>query len=136
MNTLFHVLRFPVLVLFVNIVLETRGIYYTLPWIDMPMHFLGGASIAVAGFSFLSFLKRKGFLNELPFLLRTLFIMSFVGLAAVSWELWEFSVDFVLHKNLQGNLPDTMIDMFFGLLGGFVTSVMWAVFLSISHRIR
>lgn len=119
----FIILKFPALVLFVNIVLEARGIYYALPWIDIPMHFLGGASIALAGLSFLAFLQAKGFLNTVPFLLHTLFIMSFVGFAAVSWELWEFSMDVVFNKHLQIGLFDTMSDIFFGLLGGLITSL-------------
>lgn len=111
-----------------NIILDAEGIYVTLPWIDMPMHFLGGASIAIAGISFLAFLRTKGFVNELPFFLRTFLIMSFVGLAAASWELWEFSVDFVFSRHLQADLFDTMTDIFFGLLGGLITSITWAAF--------
>jgi hypothetical protein len=119
----FHILKFPILVFAVNVVLEMGGIYAALPWIDMPMHFLGGASIAVAGMSFLAFLQKQGLVNELPFVLRTLFVMSFVGFAAVSWELWEFSIDFVLERHLQRDLFDTMTDMFFGLLGGLTASI-------------
>lgn len=124
----FHILRLPILVFFVNAVLDATGIYVTLPWIDMPMHFLGGASIAVAGITLLAFLRTQGFVNELPFLLAMLFIMSFVGLAAVSWELWEFSSKHILNGNIQVDLPDTMIDMFFGLLGGLVTLISWLYF--------
>lgn len=123
MNALFHILRFPILVFVLNVILEARGLYYALPWIDMPMHIAGGASIAFAGMSFLAFLRTRGFVNELPFLLRTLFIMSFVGLAAVSWELWEFSMDVVFDRHLQIGLFDTMSDVSFGLLGGLAVSL-------------
>lgn len=119
----FHILRFPILVFVLNVILDARGLYYALPWIDMPMHFLGGASIALAGISLLAFLRARGFANELPFLLYTLFIMSFVGLAAVSWELWEFSMDVVFHKHLQIGLFDTVSDILFGLLGGLAVSL-------------
>jgi hypothetical protein len=122
-TSLFHILKFPALVLLVNMALDMGRIYYTVPWIDMPMHFLGGASIAAAGVSFLAFLKVRGFVHELPFLIRMLFVMSFVGLAAASWELWEFSLDYVAQSRTQVDLPDTMIDMFFGLLGGFALSL-------------
>ncbi|MBI2123883.1 MAG: hypothetical protein HYU04_01435 [Candidatus Wildermuthbacteria bacterium] len=123
MNILFGIIRFPLVVFAINLVFDWQGIYYTFLWIDMPMHFLGGASIAAAGVSFLAFLKVRGFVGELPFLIRTLFLMSFVGLAAVSWELWEFSLDYVVQSRTQVDLPDTMIDMFFGLLGGFALSL-------------
>ena len=128
MNSLFHILKFPALVLFVNIVFEAKGIYYALPWVDMPMHFLGGVSIGFAGIAFLAFLRTRGFVSEMPFLLHAFLIMSFVGLAAVSWELWEFAADFMFNKHLQIDLFDTMGDMFFGFLGGFVLSIL--------HRIR
>lgn len=72
--------------------------------------------------------KTQGFVNELPFLLCTFLVMSFVGLAAVSWELWEFSMDAVFSKHVQTDLFDTVGDMFFGLLGGFATSVAWLYF--------
>lgn len=122
-RTLFSLLRFPILVFVLNVIFDARGLYYALPWIDMPMHFLGGASIALAGVSLLAFLRVRGLVNELSFLLRTLFIMSFVGLAAVSWELWEFSMDVVFNKHLQIGLSDTVSDVFFGLLGGLAVSL-------------
>ncbi len=136
MNTLFHIFRFPILVFAANVILDKAGLYVALKWIDMPMHFLGGASIAIAGVSFLAFLKTCGFINELPFLVRAFFIMSFVGLAAVSWELWEFSLDFVFARHFQTDLFDTMADMFFGLLGGFVILMIWTVALSVFRRMR
>ena len=124
MNTLFYILRFPILVFVVNVVLDWGGIYVAFPWIDMPMHFAGGASIGLAGVSFLVFLQKQGIVVSLPFFLQVFFIMSFVGLAAASWELWEFSTDIVFNRHLQGDLFDTMADMFFGLLGGFALSIL------------
>lgn len=125
MNILFSILKFPILVFIVNVIFDKTGVYVTLLWSDMPMHFLGGASIAVAGIGFLSLLRKHAFMSALPFPVWVFLIMSFVGLAAASWELWEFSIDFVLKKNLQRDLFDTMTDMFFGLLGGFITSIAW-----------
>ena len=66
-------------------------------------------------------------MKTLPFLLHAFFVMSFVGLAAASWELWEFSLDRVFGKSTQADLPDTMVDMFFGLLGGSATLMLWFV---------
>ena len=68
-------------------------------------------------------MKARGFTNALPFLLRMLLIISFVGLAAVSWELWKFAMDAVFDRHLQIGLFDTMSDIFFGLLGGLITSL-------------
>lgn len=127
MNTLFHILKFPILVYVVNVIFDRAGVYVALLWIDMPMHFLGGASIAVAGIDFLALLRQQGLINTLPFVLHAFFVMSFVGLAAISWELWEFSVDFVFNKHLQTDLFDTMTDMFFGLLGGSAALMLWFV---------
>lgn len=135
MNIAFSIFKFPLLVLLVNIILDTRGVYVALPWIDMPMHFLGGASIGLAGIGFLALLQKQGLVGKLPFLLYAFFVMSFVGLAAASWELWEFSIGYILKESLQGGLADTMADMFFGLLGGLATLALQAA-LSISRRIR
>ena len=117
------ILRFPTLVFLVNIFLDRGGVYVSVPWLDMPMHFAGGASIAIAGMSFLALLQKYGFMRVLPLPLWIFLIVSFVGLAAVSWELWEFSMDLVLKGHFQRDLFDTMTDMFFGLLGGLVASI-------------
>src|SRR3989338_10865825 len=127
MNTAFHIFKFPILVLVANVILDAGGIYVAVPWIDMPMHFLGGASIAVAGIGFLALLRKRELVKTLPFLLYAFFVMSFVGLAVASWELWEFSLDRVFGKSTQADLPDTMVDMFFGLLGGSATLMLWFV---------
>jgi hypothetical protein len=127
MSTLFHIFRFPILVFFVNAVLDAAGMYAALPWLDMPMHFAGGASIGLAGVHFLTFLKGRRFVNDLPFLLRTFFVMSFVGLAAALWELWEFSMDIASGWHLQADLFDTMVDILLGLLGGFVLSLLYRI---------
>ena len=123
-----YILTWPLVVFMVNGIFDKAGIYVAVVWIDMPMHFLGGASIAVAGISFLAFLKKRGVINELPFWVRTFFLISFVAFAAVSWELWEFFLDYVMHSRAQVDLPDTMVDMLLGLLGGFALSIL--------HRIR
>lgn len=128
MNIAFSILKFPLLVLVVNSILDAKGIYVSVPWIDMPMHFLGGASIGFAGISFLALLRKQGFVNALPFLLHAFFVMSFVGLAAASWELWEFSLDRVFRQSTQVDLPDTMVDMFFGLFGGAAVLLLFGLF--------
>src|SRR3990167_6356124 len=133
---IFYILAWPMFVYAVNGILDARGLYYALPWVDMPMHFLGGASIGLAGIGFLSLFKQRGFVNEPPFLLQAFFIISFVGLAAVSWELWEFSMDIVFARHLHTDLFDTMVDMFLGLLGGLAAVLVWLAVLSISRRIR
>ena len=37
--------------------------YVVLPWVDIPMHFLGGISIAFTGALFLRLFREKGFIS-------------------------------------------------------------------------
>ena len=129
MNKILNYLRtilwffvFPVFVLVTHIFLLFFNIYRIFPWLDIPMHFIGGASLSITYFLILQFSQKENYLRINSFF-KVLFIFALVSLTAVFWELFEFSVEFISGWNLQGNLEDTMLDLFLGMLGGLFTAI-------------
>lgn len=119
MRYLIQIFWAPALVLFLHLILSfTTHLYWTYQWLDIPAHFLGGVSIAYGGVQGLQILLRNGYCKPLPRLFVFLCIVSFVALAAVLWELVEFSFDHILGTVMQVTIQDTMGDFVNGLLGG------------------
>ena len=105
-----------------NYILFFLGTYDVLEWIDIPMHFFGGVSVAIALFLTLNYFEEMGFLylNKIS---KIVFLVSMVALIAVLWELYEFSLEYLTGFNFQGNLNDTMSDLLLGLLGGLLSGI-------------
>ena len=109
----------PILILIFHSMIASLDVYINFPWVDIPMHFFGGASVAYAYFLTLNYYQKQNYiiLNKI---FRIVFVISLVSLTAISWEFFEFFAKYVGIK-IQGDLPDTMFDLFLGLLGGFIT---------------
>ena len=113
----FSTLKFPIVVFIIHLFLFYFNFYLIFPWLDIPMHFLGGFSIALSYTSFLfnMHVKKLAHLRKDLFFL---FVISFVALTAMLWEFLEFGLDISLNLNSQMGLVDTILDMFLGLAGG------------------
>ena len=94
--------------------------YAVYPWIDIPMHFLGGFAIAYTSYLFLRFFREKGYMEINNKALFTLIIVSLVALIAVLWEFYESLMKYFFDTNMQPSLEDTILDLFMGLIGGVV----------------
>lgn len=114
------------LILFMHVWATMGSWYWIVGWLDAPMHFLGGLWSALVFF----YLNQKFF--KIPNRL-AVFIMalSFVSLIGVFWEFFEFSLDnlFFLKKwgPFQGEMVDTMGDLFFDLVGGLSFLVLYFI---------
>ena len=101
------------------------NLYNTVSWYDIFVHFLSGMfTFVLATVIFRLITKEK---NKL---LKILFCLGIVALIAITWEVFEFSVDSIIKTNLQHNLDtgviDTMQDMIVATLGGIISSIyMW-----------
>lgn len=129
--------KFSVSTLFIIVVIYFFSVFGTLfisaPWIDIPLHFLGGVWVASI-FLWLSpeikFSKPKFFVNKLsPFVINVLFIIAFTVLVGVLWEFFEFSLDILMvfrgySEIFQGDLVDTMGDLLMDILGGLVLGIV------------
>lgn len=92
--------------------------YFTYPWIDIPLHFAGGAFAAV-----LFFWLFGAKINALPYMAQLVLALSFTALIGVLWEFFEFLFDvFVSSKGYayvaQISAADTISDLFVDLVGG------------------
>lgn len=89
-------------------VFEPTYLYYELPWLDIPMHIMGGFGVAVLASSILSYKKQK--LSFVKVLVAYLVV-------AVLWELYEYTHDFMSVGAWQGTTLDTLSDIFNGFVG-------------------
>lgn len=109
-------------IIFTHIIATWQNWYWSLNWLDIPMHFLGGFFVAVL---FLFIRKNLSFLfgrNNL--VVDFIIVLGFVSLIGILWEFFEFSLDFIWAKKgviplSQISLQDTLGDLFFDLVGGF-----------------
>ena len=108
----------PMVVLTVHVFIS-HGIhlYALLPWIDIPMHYLGGLSVAYSLFRALTVLQEHRIIHPLDKAIALLLTFTLVATIAVFWEFAEFSMDQLLKTNVQISLQNTMQDLFMGMLG-------------------
>lgn len=131
-----------IFILVVHVIATINHWYWTYQWFDIPMHFLGGALVAMV-FLYLNpnFKIQNQKFTKLPNYLITIIItLSFVSLIGVLWELFEFLLDVFVVKTGYLSFPkavpntimntydiyrDTLGDLFFDLLGGFAMAAIF-----------
>ena len=118
------ILFFPISVFALHVLAVAIGAYSLFPWFDIPMHCIGGGSIAVSSFLFFRELhKRKQIGNIRPWVM-VLLAVCLTTTMAVLWEFSEFFLDqHFVNLNAQVGLRDTMADLALGMIGGFIFSV-------------
>ena len=115
----------PIIVFLLHLFAVHFNFYLLIPNLDVPMHFAGGMAIAVTAIQLINTFEHRKVVSFKSHFLRGLILISFVSLAAMLWELAEFSADVILGWHLQYNLFDTMTDMILGLTGGAVVIASW-----------
>ncbi len=94
--------------------------YSTTEWYDIPMHFMGGAWVALFGL-WVTGTSYGAFLG--PFVnIRNLFLYTLA--VGVAWEFLELALEFNSLGDV-GYWPDTMLDLVMDLLG---TSVVVGIY--------
>lgn len=109
---------FPALIYVLQIFLLFFEVYDYYPWLDIPIHFIGGFAIAFTFFFIFKYLQEKSLLI-LPKVARIMFVVSLVTFTAVLFEFFEFILEHLTGYGFQGTIEDTMLDLFLGILGGF-----------------
>ena len=106
------------------------GLYSGKVWIDIPLHFLGGALLGVIWL----YLSKKIFSSPPSCPLAIFQTGSFALLGSFAWEALEFAVSelfpaFALrYKFYSFTVSDVISDMAFGLLGGVIAAMFyWAL---------
>jgi uncharacterized membrane-anchored protein len=89
-------------------VFEPTYLYYELPWLDIPMHILGGFGVASLTSSIILYKKQK--LTFWKVLIAYLVV-------AVVWEVYEYIHDMLATGVWQGEWLDTLSDIVNGFIG-------------------
>jgi len=115
---------FPAIVFLVSLIFLFTGLYSSFPWLDIPLHFIGGFAVGSMFFFFLKYFESHKFLR-LNKLFLIIFVVSLVALTTVVWEFYEFLLTFFTGLSFQGSLEDTMLDFALGIFGGFVSVILF-----------
>lgn len=117
---------------------EVRRFYYLVPHWDTVLHTFSGAALGSLGFSIANLLNKS---EVVDFSLSPVFVSLFAFCFALSlgamWEIYEFSMDSLLHTNMQkyalesgeqligqAAVADTMKDLVVDAIGAFVMSLL------------
>jgi hypothetical protein len=112
--------------------LTVFGIYLTglafqvfrfFPFMDMPVHFLGGVGITYFYRSAIKHSQKT--LGKIPFPVQVLFALTCTGTTAILWEFSENIIDFFLGTHMVRGLQDTLVDLLMGLSGALVLSLFY-----------
>lgn len=101
--------------------------YFTFLWLDIPMHFSGGAWIAAAAYYFF-FVRESVYKISFPPWIGVLFLVGTSIFVGVCWEFFEYGMDVISERYLGGyaihqeGLRDTLGDLFFDIAGAFLTA--------------
>lgn len=108
------------LVVFVFYVVAAKGFnaYILYPWLDMPTHFCGGLTITY--FFSVAITHSQVRMGCIPKSIQMLLSLGLTAIIAVVWEFFEFLSDIALGTKMNLGVPDTLSDLFFGLLGGVI----------------
>ncbi len=128
-----YILGLLILILVVHIFASIYYWYWTYPWLDMPMHFLGGFWLAMVYFWLRQKIKNNTDSPRESVLLIIIGCLGFIALIGVLWEFFEFLSDvFIAAKGYievsQRGVGDTMGDLFFDLLGGLMFILTLKIF--------
>ena len=116
---------FPVLVFVIHLfTFFVVNIYAFWPRADMPLHFLGGLSIAFFVSRSYQLLQGGMAKSNWESVIELVLIISVTATAAVFWEFGEFILDRTFKVGLQVSLLNTMQDLFLGMLGAVAVFVV------------
>jgi hypothetical protein len=108
-----------------NAVALAYYLYWRIPWLDIPMHFLGGLWV---GLSILWLYYESGYIH-LPKDKRgrgSVLTLALAGtfIIGVLWEIFEFSLDtFIVFQEVY-NIGDTLLDLFMDEVGALVAAMV------------
>lgn len=115
-------LAFPAAVFIVHVL--TIGVYEVWWWYDIPMHFLGGVSIAVGSAVFLASFPKTALPKDVPRWFSVVLLVGLTMIFGVLWEFAEFGFDWFFHTVNQQGVRDTMGDLAMDLVGGCVGALL------------
>lgn len=113
---------------FLALCLGTLKGFYRFPWWDTMLHFVSGILLGLFSILLMNALnKNKDLRLYLDAKFIFLYIISFVALCGVLWEIYEFTADTIFNLDMQGvsftGVTDTMEDFIADLVGGIIPAL-------------
>ncbi|NRZ97369.1 hypothetical protein [Clostridium tetanomorphum] len=114
--------------MFISLYLGTLKNFYRFIWWDTMLHLISGLILGLLAIVLMENLNMENFSSHLlnpKFIF--LYILSFVALCGVIWEIYEFTVDTLFGLDMQGasftGVVDTMEDLIADLVGGIIPAI-------------
>jgi hypothetical protein len=101
----------------------TLGLFKLFPPLDIPVHFMGGVMITY--FYRVAIRNSQKLVGEIPFPIQVLFAVTCTGTTTILWEFFENISDTLVGTHMVRGLQDTIVDLFGGLMGAFVLSLIY-----------
>jgi hypothetical protein len=98
-------------------------LYDLYPPLDIPTHFMGG--VAITYFYRSAIRNSQSFAGDIPLPIQVLFAFACTGTTTVLWEFYENIADYFLGTHMVLGLTDTLKDMFLGLFGALILSLLY-----------
>lgn len=108
-------------ILGINGIAYWKHLYFFVWWLDIPVHFISGAWLAMAILGIVASHPRLSGVRRDPFI-AFVFTVGVVMIIGVLWELFEFRID-TLVRFAPHDLEDTLSDLLFDFLGGIIGSI-------------
>ena|SRR5688572_1079357 len=98
-------------------------LYDLFPPLDLPSHLLGGVAIT---YFFRSAIKNsQSLVGDIPLPIQIIFAFTSTGTTIIFWEFYENLLDLFFGTHMVRGLEDTIMDMFLGLLGALVFTLLY-----------
>lgn len=122
------------LALFLHIILGEIFRFYDNHWyFDKIMHFYGTGLIALIAFLIVfTFHWSRKITLSLPLI--AYFTVIFSVAVGAFWEMGEFAIDQIFHRNTQYSLENTMWDLIFNFVGGGVAALFGILYIKRKNR--
>ena len=98
-------------------------LYDLFPRLDIPTHFMGG--VAITYFYRSAIRNSQKTTGGIPFPVQVLLAFTCTGTTIILWEFYENLFDFFFGTHMVRGLEDTIVDMFLGLSGALILSVLY-----------
>lgn len=105
---------------FMDTIADMFSWYWRIPWLDMPMHFLGGFWVGSVALWF--FVQNNVNIKYLYIFFISIGVVLVVGSI---WEIFGFNPDAVI--SVKDEILDTSSDVFFDILGGVIASLYFII---------
>jgi len=103
--------------------IDAFGMYDLFPWIDIPMHLIGGFFVAWTVAQWIWFFSPHAY-TGMPRIFSHLLLIGIVAVVATMWEGYEFVHDVLFDTHMQVSVADTVGDLYNGIIGGGVYLVL------------